>query len=84
MAAGRLVDVSRGPLMSRLLGRAALMPLRWSSYAAHPPPVHPPAVETLLERWVVHYYPQLPEGAGGAPHLSRSQLARLSPSTVYK
>ncbi len=43
-----------------------------------------PAVETLLERWVVHYYPQLPEGAGGAPHLSRSQLARLSPSTVYK
>jgi hypothetical protein len=41
----------------------------------------PPAVETLLERWVVHYYPQLPEGPS---HLSRSQLSRLNPAAVYK
>ncbi|KAL4430978.1 hypothetical protein ABPG75_006234 [Micractinium tetrahymenae] len=38
-------------------------------------------VETLLERWVVHYYPQLPEGPS---HLSRSQLSRLNPQSVYK
>lgn len=39
------------------------------------------AVETLLERWVVHYHPQLPEGPS---HLSRSQLSRLNPASVYK
>lgn len=39
------------------------------------------AAETLLERWVVHYYPQLPEGPS---HLSRSQLSRLNPQSVYK
>ena len=38
-------------------------------------------METLLERWVVHYAPMLPEGAS---HLSRSQLSRLNPSSVYK
>lgn len=52
---------------------------------AHPPGSLaarlPSAVETLLERWVVHYHPQLPEGPS---HLSRSQLSRLNPSSVYK
>ncbi|PRW58175.1 autophagy-related 13 [Chlorella sorokiniana] len=56
----------------------------WGAQAAASAGGEQDRVETLLERWVVHYYPQLPEGAGGAPHLSRSQLARLSPSTVYK
>lgn len=30
---------------------------------------------------MVHYFPQLPEGPG---RLSRSQLSRLNPSSVYK
>lgn len=30
---------------------------------------------------MVHYYPQLPEGPS---HLSRSQLSRLNPQSVYK
>ncbi|EFN59140.1 hypothetical protein CHLNCDRAFT_137965 [Chlorella variabilis] len=41
----------------------------------------PDKAETLLERWVVHYYPMLPEGPS---HLSRSQISRLNPSSVYK
>ena len=39
------------------------------------------AVETLLERWVVHYRPQLPDSPS---HLSRSALSRLNPAAVYK
>eukprot|EP00887_Chlorella_sp_A99_P005492 scaffold1.g5492.t1 len=38
-------------------------------------------VETLLERWVLHYHPMLPESP---TTLSRSQLLRLNPSSVYK
>jgi hypothetical protein len=39
------------------------------------------AVETLLEQWVFHYQPSImPQG----PSLSRSQLSRLNPTSIYK
>lgn len=47
----------------------------------HPPPLPPAAVETLLEQWVFHYQPQLPQAG---PSLSRSQLSRLNPTSIYK
>ncbi len=40
-----------------------------------------PAVETVLETWVFHYQPTImPQG----PTLSRSQLSRLNPTSIYK
>ncbi len=36
---------------------------------------------TLLERWVLHYRAMLPESPS---HLTRSQISRLNPSSVYK
>ena len=51
--------------------------------AARQAPLQPgqPPVETVLETWVFHYQPTImPQG----PTLSRSQLSRLNPTSIYK
>lgn len=52
-----------------------------SPYHLTPPYPTPPAVETVLETWVFHYQPTImPQ----APGLSRSQLSRMNPTSIYK